>query len=76
MATEIEQRALSRTVVSSTAVPAYDHVPLVSDAENERFSLTYVCAPGMGVLRSPAIDAVIVSDGSLPRALRRSAAQQ
>ena len=56
MATEIEHLDLSNIVVSSTALPVYDHVPLESDVENESVDVVYVCSPGIGVFLVPAID--------------------
>ena len=64
MTAEIEQRDLSRTVVLSTAVPEYDHVPLVSVVENTRFWDEYDCSPGIGVFLVPAIDVETDSDVS------------
>ena len=42
--------------VSSAALPKYDHVPLVSEAENVSVDGVYVCSPGIGVFLVPAID--------------------
>ena len=61
---ETEQLLRWSTVVSSTAVPAYDHVPLVSVVENTRFWDEYDCSPGIGVFLVPAIAVETDSDVS------------
>ena len=61
---ETEQFLPSPTDVLLDAVPEYDHTPLVSEAENERFAEWYVCSPGTGVLCAPATMVETESDVS------------
>ena len=61
---ETEQLLLSSTVVLSTAVPEYDHVPLASETENESVDDVYVSSPGIGVFLDPAIDVMTGSEDS------------
>ena len=60
----IEQFRPSPTDVLSTAVPEYDHVSLVSEAEKESVDRLYVSSPGIGVFRVPAMDVETDSDVS------------
>ena len=62
--TEIEHLNLPRIVVSSTTVPEYDHISLVSDAEKARLVELYVCSPGIGLRLLPAIKVEATSEVS------------
>ena len=77
MEAEIEHRDLSNIVVPSTAVPLYDHVPLVSVVEKESVVGVYVCSPGRGARLSPSMTvetgSEVSADTSAPEMLGATA---